>query len=99
MGVVLCAPNGDSTSLIYKLSFSCSNNEAEYEALIIGLTSTIKVGIRRPRIQWDSKITIKQVNDEFALKKVSLVPYRTAIQKLVKGFDDVQFQHCRELAC
>lgn len=59
----------------------------------LGVTSAIKIGIRRLRIQEDSKLIIKQVNVNFALKEVDFVPYRTTIQKLVKAFDNVQFQH------
>lgn len=45
------------------------------------------------RVQGDSKLIIEQVNGEFALKEVVLVEYRTAIQKLIKSFSSIQFEH------
>lgn len=43
-------PDGTSTSLAYKLDIPYTNNEAEYEALVIGLTSALKVRVRRLQI-------------------------------------------------
>lgn len=45
VGVVLHAPANTNISLVFKLKFSYTNNEAEYEALIIRLTFTIDMGI------------------------------------------------------
>lgn len=51
------------------------------------------MGVQKLRAQGDSKLTIKQVNGEFALKETTLVKYRIAIQKLVKSFLGIQFEH------
>lgn len=37
--------DGTDVSLSFKLNFPCSKNEAEYEALVIGLMSALEVGI------------------------------------------------------
>lgn len=92
-GVVLYNPDGVSISLSFKLEFPCSSNIAEYEALLLGLISTLRLGVKRLRVQGDSKLIIEQVNGEFALKEVVLVEYRTAIQKLIKSFSSIQFEH------
>ena len=36
-GMVLIDEKGRSLSFMFKLEFSCTNNEAEYEGLILGL--------------------------------------------------------------
>lgn len=54
-------------------------NVAEYEALLFGLISALKLGVRKLRVQGE-------VNGEFALKEAALVEYKTAIRKLVKSF-------------
>lgn len=45
--VVTYAPDGTNISLAFKLEFFGINNKAEYEALIIGLASALRMGIRR----------------------------------------------------
>lgn len=51
LGVIFYTPDGTSTSLAYKLDFPFTNNEVpEYKALIIGLTSVMKMRIRRFQI-------------------------------------------------
>lgn len=84
-------PNGISTSLPYKLDFSCTNNEVEFEALVIGLAFTLRMTIQRLQVLGDLKLIIKQVNGGVVLKEIGLVLYRTTIQKLVKTFEDILF--------
>ena len=48
----------------YKLAFDCSNNEAEYEALIAGLKILSKLNAKRISVYGDSELVIKQVKGE-----------------------------------
>lgn len=66
---------------------------AEYEALVIGLVSALRMGVQKLRVQGDSKLIIQQVNGEFSLKEGALASYRTAVQKLMKLFSSIQFEH------
>ena len=43
----------------YKLAFDCSNNEAEYEALIVGLKILRKLNAKRIAVYGDSELVIK----------------------------------------
>lgn len=90
---MLYAPSGTNISVAFKLEFSCTNNEAKYEALIIGLTTTLNMGILRLRVQGDLKLIIKQVNGEFELNEISLMYFRMVVQNLVKSFENIHFQH------
>ncbi len=45
-GIVLVSPKGLILEQAVRLGFLASNNEAEYEALIIGLRSTRRLGAR-----------------------------------------------------
>lgn len=48
----------------YNLAFDCSNNEAEYEALIAGLKILKKLNAKRISVYGDSELIIKQVKGE-----------------------------------
>ena len=52
----------------YKLAFDCSNNEAEYEALITGLKLLKNLGAKRISIYGDLELLIKQVKGEYQAK-------------------------------
>lgn len=49
----------------YKLVFECSNNEAEYEALIVGVKILKKFGEKKISVYGDSDLVIKQVKGEY----------------------------------
>lgn len=93
VGVDLYAFDGTSISLYFNLEFACSNNEAKYKALIMGLISALYLGIPRHMMQGYSKMIIKQVNGEFVEKEISPVFHRTAIQNLIRSFSCIQLEH------
>ncbi|XP_028051582.1 uncharacterized protein LOC114256179 [Camellia sinensis] len=69
------------------------NNEAEYEALILGLIAVEKHSIKKIRIWGDSKLIVKQVSRQFVLKEPTLATYRTTIQRLLDKFQKVEIEH------
>ncbi|XP_023919394.1 uncharacterized protein LOC112030924 [Quercus suber] len=86
VGVVLSCENGDTMPLSFKLGFSYSNNAAEYEAYLTGLTITLNIGVKHMRVLGDSNLVVSQVKGDFALREQSLAAYRTWAQKLEQEF-------------
>ena len=43
-GIVIISPKGIKTALSFNLAFKCTNNQAEYEALVIGLKILLEIG-------------------------------------------------------
>ena len=70
----------------YKLAFDCSNNEAEYEALIVGLKILKKLKVKRISVYGDSELIIKQVKGEYQDKHPRLRAYRNAVLDILKTF-------------
>ena len=58
VGVVLSCENGDTIPLSFKLGFSCSNNTAEYEAYLTGLTIALNIGVKHMRVLRDSNLVV-----------------------------------------
>ena len=50
---------GEEHTFSYKLRFPYLNNEIEYEALIMGLKATRRLGIKKLKVFGDSELVIK----------------------------------------
>jgi ribonuclease HI len=59
---VLVAPSKVTTCYAVKLNFSCTNNIAEYEALLLGLRKLKAMGIRRAILKTDSQVIAGHVD-------------------------------------
>ena len=78
IGVVLRSP-GEEHMFACKLRFPCSNNEAKYEALLVGLKAARRLGIIRLKIFGDSEFVIRQVEGIYGVKNPSLAAYRAIV--------------------
>ena len=67
-GVVFITPFGGLIPYSFSLLSLCSNNMAEYEALIIGLEIALEMHIDSLQVFGDSQLIIKQINDQYAVK-------------------------------
>jgi ribonuclease HI len=60
----------------YKLVFECTNNMAEYEALILGLKVLKELGAKKIAVHGDSELVINQVKGIYQEKHPRLRAYR-----------------------
>ena len=58
MGLVLISPEKITIEKSLRLGFSTTNNEAEYEALLVGMTMVQKMGGKAIRIFSDSRLVV-----------------------------------------
>jgi ribonuclease HI len=91
--VVLIDPNGEQVKYIVLLDFEATNNMAEYEALIFGLTMALSLGVRQLLVKGDSQLVIKQVQGECSCNKPQLAAYLIHVRKLEMDFDILELQH------
>jgi len=75
MGVVFISPQNHILPRAFYLTEACSNNIAEYNALLIGLQLAHGMGVRYLEAYGDSKLIINQVKDEYEVLHEDLVPY------------------------
>ena len=78
---------------LFSLSELCSNNVAEYQALIIGLQMAIEMGILQLEIFGDSKLVINQILEQYDVKKEDLIPYCKYAKKLLATFEAITLEH------
>ena len=73
--MVLYSQEGDKVKSMIRLDFPTTNNEAEYEVLIVGLDLTKAVGAESMVIYCDSQVVISQVNDDYECKNEQMKKY------------------------
>ena len=61
MGLVLISPERIIIKNSLRLGFSATNNEAKYEALLVGMTIVQKIGGKVVDIFLDSRLVVGQV--------------------------------------
>ncbi|XP_057744670.1 uncharacterized protein LOC130962479 [Arachis stenosperma] len=74
-GIILESPIGVVYEQSVRFEFPISNNQAEYEALIGGLTLAAEVGARRLEVCSDSQVVTSQVNGSYQAKDPLLQKY------------------------
>jgi ribonuclease HI len=92
-GVVLIDPCGEQLKYMVHLDFEATNNMAEYEALIFGLTAALSLGVRELLVKGDSQLIIRQVRGECCYNNPQLAAYLIHVKRLEKDFDVLELQH------
>ncbi|XP_029143257.1 uncharacterized protein [Arachis hypogaea] len=65
VGILIISLEGIPSEFLFELKYPCSNNVAEYEALILGLEILISKGALEVQILGDSQLVLKQLSKEF----------------------------------
>jgi ribonuclease HI len=95
---VITSPTGVKHRYAARLSFAlesdrCTNNVAEYEAVILGLRKLQALGVTTCIIKTDSKVVAGQVEKDYAAKDPALMQYLTAVRSLERQFKGFTLQH------
>jgi ribonuclease HI len=90
---VITTPKGAHMPFTARLTFECTNNEAEYEACILGIEQAIDLRIKTLDIFGDSALVINQVNGDWNTLQPTLVPYRDYTRRLLTFFTTVKLYH------
>jgi len=68
-GIILEGPGHIAVKQFIRFGFETSNNQAEYEALIVGLRLAKDLGVRSLKCQTDSQLVAGQMNGEYQAKE------------------------------
>ncbi|XP_075109181.1 uncharacterized protein LOC142180972 [Nicotiana tabacum] len=91
--VVLISPERQVLPFSFVLGETCSNNAAEYQALIIDLEMALEIKILQLDIYDNSKLIINQLLGSYEEKKEDLSPYHQYASGLLKKLDQVFLNH------
>ncbi|XP_074299025.1 uncharacterized protein LOC141630033 [Silene latifolia] len=75
VGLVLRSPKGDMIVQAVRCEFKATNNEAEYEALILGMQMASGLKVRNLRVYSDSLFVVNHVNNEYVARDPKMIAY------------------------
>lgn len=76
LGIYLTNLDGQAHHYLAKLIFKVINNEAKYEALVVGLGIAAKMGVTKIMVKADSQVVVNQILGNYASKSKKLRKYR-----------------------
>lgn len=92
-GIVFVRLDGYVLHYSYALLEEKTNNQAEYEALIVGLEMALEMDIYHLRAYGDSQLAIRQINGIYTIRKEELLSYHERVMLLMNSFHDIQVDH------
>jgi len=75
----------------------CTNNIAEYKALILGLKGALSNNYKNLDIYMDSELLAKQINGLYRVKNENLQMLMKEVRSLLASFDFVEVRHVPRL--
>ena len=90
-GIVIISPKGIKTTISFNLAFKCTNNQAKYDALVIGLEILLELRAQEVHIIGDSQLVLRKTG-EYKCNSLLLAHY-TASTQLLDSLHIVDFEY------
>ena len=71
----------------------CTNNIAEYKALILGLKGALAEGYKNLEVYLDSELLANQINGSYRVKNENLKVLMMEVRGLITSFDSIEVKH------
>jgi ribonuclease HI len=84
---VLVAPSKVKTCYAARLDFSCTNNIAEYEALLLRFRKLRAMGIRKASLKTDSQVISGDIDKSSKARDPKLEKYLDTVRRLEASFE------------
>ena len=91
--LVLVLPEKITIEKSLRLSFSATNNEAEYKALLIGMMMVQKMGGKAVKFFSDSKLVVGQVRGDLEARDPIMQEYLCHIKSIQAKFEVFDLSH------
>ncbi|GKC70774.1 reverse transcriptase domain-containing protein [Tanacetum coccineum] len=85
-GLILTNPDGVEFTYALRFEFKASKNEAEYEALLVGLRIADSMGVKHIEAFVDSKLVANQINNLYQAKEEAMQLYMSKAKDLAARF-------------
>jgi ribonuclease HI len=81
------SPSKIRTRYAARLEFNCTNNNVEYEALLLGLRKLKAMGIRRAILKFDSQVITTHIDKSSKARDPKLEKYLDIVQRMKASFE------------
>jgi ribonuclease HI len=88
VGIVLISPRGAIFEQSVHLEYFCTNYQAEYEAILLGLQILSSIGVKHVEAFGDSMLVVQQIVGTFQCLDGSLNTYLDKCLEIIALFDD-----------
>jgi ribonuclease HI len=92
-GVLLTDKEGNTVATVKRYLGDCTNNIAEYQALILGLEEALACGCRKLQIFADSELLVRQVKGLYRVKNANLMDLMGRVRVLLSRFEGYEIEH------
>ena len=92
-GLILTSLDGIDIEYVLRFGFQVSNNEVEYEAVIVGLNLAHFMEAYQLEMSSDSQLVVKQIEDSYDARGEKMILYLKKVRELLKKFLRVQVKH------
>ena len=92
-GVVIERPGGEVVAGLGRLLGRCTNNEAEYRAVIVALEEARKLGAEEVLVRTDSELLARQLLGRYKVRAANLKPLFKRARALLRGFRRSDVRH------
>ena len=83
-------PEGILLEHSFRLGFNASNNEAKYEALLVGLRAVSRLEAQDVEVYSDSRLIVNQVQGSFEARDPRMKAYLDLVKQVMDGFCTVK---------
>ena len=92
LGYVLCDASGAEVEARGEFLGTCTNNVAEYRALLAGLAAAARHGVRSLVVRMDSELVVRQMLGQYKVKNEGLKPLHAEARQAVAKVGTVKFE-------
>ena len=86
VGFQLKAPIGEWVEQAIRLDFPTSNNETEYDAILVGIDLARSISSKKLLIRNDSQLVVGQVNEEYETRDQHMARYMGLVKQQLGSF-------------
>ncbi len=93
IGVVIEDGHGTPVEAWGEAIGHCTNNQAEYQALLAALRKARRLGAKTVTVRSDSQLLVRQFLGEYKVRDQKLKPLHEEARRLARAFDSFEIVH------
>lgn len=95
VGVLFAFKDGTPMATHCETIGKCTNNVAEYRAVLEALRIAVDWGVSRVRLHLDSELVARQLSGQYRVKSPDLIPFYRQVVSLAQDIGSFQVRHVR----